>query len=111
MKAKVLNLFGLMVILSLVFMNTASAQPTTQLPVSQRLQIAQVTRGDSMKNAMRLPDGRVRVLVQLSQAPVALYQGGVSGLKATNPATLGVKKLDASSPASQAYATYLKTAQ
>lgn len=46
-------------------------------------------------------------IVQLVDAPLALYTGGVPGLAATNPAAAGAQKLDANSPASLAYRTYL----
>ena len=48
-------------------------------------------------------------VVQLVQAPVAGYEGGVSGYTATKPAK--GKKLDASSAAAQKYAGYLKSNQ
>ncbi len=46
-------------------------------------------------------------VVQLVQAPLAGYDGGVSGYAATKPAK--GKKLDASSNAAQKYAGYLKS--
>jgi subtilisin family serine protease len=46
-------------------------------------------------------------IVKLADPPVAGYTGGVAGLAATNPAARGEVKLDASSPASRAYAAYL----
>ena len=46
-------------------------------------------------------------VVQLVQAPVAVYEGGVSGYTATKPAK--GKKLDASSAAAQNYAGYLNS--
>ena len=48
-------------------------------------------------------------IVQLVDAPLALYTGGVPGLAATNPAAAGNKKLDANTPASLAYRAYLGT--
>jgi subtilisin family serine protease len=50
-------------------------------------------------------------IVQLVDPPVASYQGGISGLEATNPATRGEVKLDASSEASIAYENYLEGEQ
>jgi subtilisin family serine protease len=52
-----------------------------------------------------------RYIVQLSDSPLASYRGGIAGLPATNPATLGQVKLDATSPASQAYLAYLAQRQ
>jgi hypothetical protein len=45
-------------------------------------------------------------IVQLVQAPVAGYEGGIAGFPATKPAK--GKKLDASSPDAQKYAGFLK---
>jgi subtilisin family serine protease len=50
-------------------------------------------------------------IVQLSDPPLASYRGGIAGLAATNPATLGVRKLDPTSAASKAYLTYLSQQQ
>lgn len=50
-------------------------------------------------------------IVQLSDPPLASYRGGVPGLAATNPATIGATKLDPSSPASKAYLSYLSQQQ
>jgi subtilisin family serine protease len=45
--------------------------------------------------------------ILLEDASVASYRGGVPGLAPTNPSVLGMRKLDANSPASQAYYDYL----
>jgi len=50
-------------------------------------------------------------IVQLSDSPLASYRGGVTGLAATNPATIGARKLDPSSAASKAYLNYLAQRQ
>ncbi len=50
-------------------------------------------------------------VILLQDPPVASYKGGIPGLAPTNPATLGVRKLDANSPASQAYYNYLAQKQ
>jgi subtilisin family serine protease len=52
-----------------------------------------------------------RYIVQLSDPPLASYRGGISGLQATNPATIGAVKLDTSSAASKAYLNYLAQKQ
>jgi subtilisin family serine protease len=48
-----------------------------------------------------------RYIVQLSDPPLASYRGGIAGLGATNPASLGQVKLDPNSTASTAYLAYL----
>jgi subtilisin family serine protease len=52
-----------------------------------------------------------RYIVQLSDPPLASYRGGIAGLQPTNPGVLGKTKLDTSSPASQAYLSYLDRQQ
>ncbi len=46
-------------------------------------------------------------IVELVEAPLATYAGGVEGLAATQPAARGESRLDARSPASVAYLDYL----
>jgi subtilisin family serine protease len=52
-----------------------------------------------------------RYIVQLSDAPLASYRGGVPGLAPTNPSALGAVKLDPTSAASRAYLGYLDQKQ
>ncbi len=74
--------------------------------------VTQINRRASLQDAaIRTPDGRLRVIVQLTDAPLATYQGGIPGLNATNPAWTGAAHLDAESPDSLAYIAYLKSAQ
>ncbi|GAB4564344.1 MAG: S8 family serine peptidase [Haliangiales bacterium] len=52
--------------------------------------------------------GEHNYIVHLADEPLATYRGGVAGLAATNPAAAGiVGKLDAKSPASLAYKSFL----
>jgi hypothetical protein len=51
-----------------------------------------------------LNTGSMRVIVELTDAPLATYQGGVPELRATDPQG---GKLDLTSPAAQAYLDYL----
>lgn len=57
--------------------------------------------------AVRTKDGKVRILVQFSQPPVALYEGGVAGLSPTRPRALGRMKLDMAAAESTNYGRYL----
>lgn len=50
-------------------------------------------------------------IVQLADAPLATYTGGVAGLEATSPLATGARKLDSKSPASLAYEQYLAGVQ
>jgi subtilisin family serine protease len=51
--------------------------------------------------------GTDRYIVQLTDAPLASYRGGILGLAATSPAVTGAVKLDPASVASKAYLQYL----
>ena len=46
-------------------------------------------------------------LIMLSDAPLANYEGGITGLEATNPTARGENKLDAESSESRSYIHYL----
>ena len=50
-------------------------------------------------------------IVQLKDAPAALYRGGVPGYGATSPRMKGQRMLDAFTPETQAYAEYLGSRQ
>lgn len=51
------------------------------------------------------------VIIKLSDAPLASYDGSLSGLPATSPAATGTVKLDASSAAAANYLAYLDAKQ
>ena len=46
-------------------------------------------------------------IVELADAPLATYRGGVEGLAPTSPAVTGETKLNAKSSASESYMAYL----
>lgn len=52
-------------------------------------------------------DEEALFIMQLDEASVVGYRGGIEGLEATSPAVTGAKKLNAQSDASQAYAKFL----
>ena len=108
MKSKFLNLFGILVVLSLLVAAPAAAAPTPAVSVKSKLTIDSVLTGDGLKDAIRTADGKVRVIVQLTDAPLALFNGGFSTV-ATDTGTR--RKLDASSPASVAYINQLVATQ
>jgi subtilisin family serine protease len=53
------------------------------------------------------PNARVPVIVQLEDAALASYSGGVQGMAPTSPRAMGDRGLDVRSPASQAYLGHL----
>jgi minor extracellular serine protease Vpr len=69
-----------------------------------------VTSQVDLSNAIRTPDGRVRVIVELSQPSLATYGGTITGLSATSPQAVGAP-LNVNSAASLAYINYLKGVQ
>jgi hypothetical protein len=52
-----------------------------------------------------------RYIIQLSDPAVPSYTGGIAGLEATSPQVTGERRLDAKSPAVQAYVSYLHQKQ
>ena len=56
-----------------------------------------------LEDTFELADGRIRVIVQLEEPPVALYDGSSTGLAATRPDLNGARKLDMNSSSVAAY--------
>lgn len=67
--------------------------------------------GPDLENAIATGDGRIRVIVELEEPPLALYSGGAPGLAATALETSGSQKLDIASQNSAAYINHLASAQ
>jgi len=65
----------------------------------------------SSPSAVSAPAAEETYLVQLTEPPLALYGGGISGLAPTMPAKLGATRLNPSSPASVAYLGHLASRQ
>lgn len=68
-----------------------------------------VQTGLQVGPATNAPDaqGRYLVIVRFHEPSLASYRGGVGGLEATSPRVTGASRLDATSPASEAYLEYL----
>lgn len=81
------------------------------LPAAPDLPVVGPILGLVSPKAAAEPAGLGRYVVQLSDPPLASYRGGIAGLPATNPGTIGQRKLDPSSPASKAYLAYLAQRQ
>lgn len=58
-----------------------------------------------------LAPGKYRYFIRLADSPVALYEGGVEGYKATSPEKNQVRKLDLKSAAVKSYRQYLNNQQ
>src|SRR5688572_902199 len=113
MKTKLGKVLALALILALALPMPAAGQGQAAPPASP---MAGRVSGSGFETldlsaAVRTADGRVRVLIQLDDPPLAQYAGGVAGLAATSPQALGGGKLDAASAASQAYIAYLVSQQ
>jgi uncharacterized repeat protein (TIGR01451 family) len=130
-----LSLLATVVVLGLSTSGTSGTAVAAKKPDAVAKQLTVVPRQLTVKNAganvpdqpglrdgkARQPDGvRQIYIVQLKDAPVATYRGGVPGYARTmiDPRQRGVSAnvtsrgvLDAHSPASQAYASYLENRQ
>jgi subtilisin family serine protease len=81
-----------------------------KLAADQPTKIGKTIKVDVSK-AAHTEDGRVAIIVKLKDDSVASYTGGVSGLKATNPATLGNETIKLKSTATTRYRSYLNVKQ
>lgn len=77
---------------------------------SKNLTLADRPIGKDAKGAID-PDQKVRMIVRLTDAPLASYRGGVADMMATSPKATGKSRLDLASPASVAYDQYLQQKQ
>jgi len=85
-----------------------SGQAGLRLAAEQpRMDGAAIAAADSAAKAAAGPDGRVRVVVKLTDASLAAYRGGVAGLAATAPDVTGAAKLSPASASSARYLSYL----
>jgi uncharacterized repeat protein (TIGR01451 family) len=64
-----------------------------------------------MWEAIRTADGKVRVIVQLSDPAVALYKGGMAARPAISPKATGRTKLDMAAKQTKQYRRFLATRQ
>jgi subtilisin family serine protease len=118
MKSKVFRFLVLLVVLAMVAA-PASARSVQPSPESGEpvFEPAEATRVSTPKvsrevlNEDKDASGPALYTVLLREAPLASYDGSISGMPATSPRLTGAAKLDAKSPESQAYRTYLASQQ
>jgi minor extracellular serine protease Vpr len=111
-RASRICVFLLVITLTLPGGIAAQAGNPTQLRLSDRqVTIESAYEITDLDAAIQTDDGRVRIIVELEDAPVAQYQGEIAGLPATSLEATGQQKLDASSAASIAYINYLLVKQ
>ena len=107
-------LFGLLVTLGLVVAalpayavrGDEDVLTTTTGPVSA---LTVLSAGSTKAVLTTVDEGPAIYIVQLADAPVASYHGGVAGLRGTSSAATGRAKIDPNSAASVAYTRYLDT--
>lgn len=99
MKSTLFRVFAVMMVLSMVFAPFAARPVLAGGPVTDAPAPASETI-DASETGL--------YIVRLKGAAVASYKGGIPGFEATSPAVTGANKLDASSPAVQAYRAYLQ---
>lgn len=90
---------------------TAQDNPPPLIPDLNQPQLTLQTPTLNLEAALETSDGRLRVIVELADPPVALYQGGRLGLAATSIAATGARKLNLASPASLNYTQHLERQQ
>jgi minor extracellular serine protease Vpr len=108
MKIKVRQTLALIFLILLVSPRPAAGQ-SGEVEVGQDLSAATVER--ILEVAIRDDDDKVRVIVELADASLATYSGGVSGLRATSPAATGASKLAITEAANVAYLDHLTRQQ
>lgn len=105
---------GLLCLLGLLVGGVAMAAPDFEVqPLAGVLgeEREAIAKPGPLKGAIRTDDGRVSVIVQLAEHPLALYEGSIEGLAATTPTKNGRRKLDMKAAATGAYVDFLKTRQ
>ncbi len=99
------NIFNLIVIVGMLAGIVFAFPGASQARASEQ---AKITTSPSHS----LPESETGLyIIQLIDPSVSRYMGGISGLQATSPQATGVRRLDASTPASQAYLEYLSSQQ
>jgi uncharacterized repeat protein (TIGR01451 family) len=107
--------FLLLTLLLPMSAGTATAQGFEAIPVTTELGPERDPQGTNkvppLRGAIETPDGRIRVIVQLVDPPLALYTGGIGAFRPTSPVATGEPKLDANSAPSRAYRAFLSGRQ
>ncbi|MDD5371522.1 MAG: S8 family serine peptidase [Anaerolineaceae bacterium] len=102
--------FYLLLIVVLLTGTTVQASALTQSiggnPVNET-DGASTTPNQAISKTKIDPNSVVRVMVQLADAPLATYMGGVQNLSATAPSATGSNRLDVEQPDAQVYRAYL----
>lgn len=113
MKSKSFRLLALFVVLAM-FLAPINAQPavavvgpTTDEPAAASSPAAPVVA----KGVIGGVSETGLYIVQLSDASLAAYKGGIPSLAPTSPEVTGARKLDVKAPESQAYLSYLEARQ
>ncbi|MDW7992086.1 MAG: S8 family serine peptidase, partial [Anaerolineae bacterium] len=114
---------NLLVVLAMVLSMaaaTVSAQPASvspgRAPVSGSIYGGPVQITDAPESLIpEKPENKdaspVRVIIRLTDPPLAQYEGGIQNLKATSPQATGAPRLNLSAPESRAYLNYLASVQ
>lgn len=109
MRFKISQVVALILLIALFIPATVAGQSPE--PVTNQAANLTPIAEINLDGAIRGPDNRVRVIVELVDAPLAAYTGGVSGLKATSLEMTGGTKLSVTASASRAYLNYLADQQ
>ncbi|MFN8474793.1 MAG: S8 family serine peptidase [Anaerolineae bacterium] len=112
MRRSVIRWLGLVAVLALLLAAAATASAQPPKPGSSTGDEAPATPQRAPRQTIDLATYPAkRWIVQLKDAPVAKYDGGVAGYKATSAKAAGQTKLDTNSADAKAYAAYLDAQQ
>jgi subtilisin family serine protease len=101
MKSRLFKFLALMMVVSMLF-----AQMSVQPAKANPAQAPAAAATTPVKYTLTVSETGIYI-VRLQDASLAAYQGGVAGLEATSPEATGARRLDTSTPQSQAYLSYL----
>lgn len=120
MKVRLSKIFALLIVLTMVVSPVAAQsplnetkpnEPPTQLDAASSSSKEFINRDATVVGEIKGAKDPATYIIQLVDASVASYRGGITGLAATNASVNGTVKLDVNTPESQAYAQYLEAQQ
>jgi hypothetical protein len=102
--------FGLLLGPSAMAVELTAAQEL-QTRLGEEQYTGQYSKVPPMREAIMTEDGRVRLIIQLEDPPLASYRGGIGSFRATSPRATGARKLNVRGGDAVAYRGYLQERQ
>lgn len=97
-------------VFSMILCSAANAGELTKSAIQPVTTGQAISTAENKKNIFAVGE-RTTYIVQLDSPAVATYKGEIAGFAATNPKSIGKKKLNVKSKASKAYSNYLQKKQ